>query len=192
MCVKPDRWIRKMALGHGMIEPFSERVAGPEIISYGLQSAGYDVRLGSELLAFDWARAQAKVLDPLEPLDPTLYFSKSTLPWFDIPPNGSVQGLSLEYFRIPRDIKPVGESKTTYSSKGVSVSISTINPGWEGKLLLLIENTGPIPRRIRGGQGIVHLVFHQIDSECERSYAELAGTRFQGRTTLLLPQETKG
>lgn len=181
---KPDRWIRHMVRRVKMIEQFSERVAGENLISYGLQPAGYDARLDATVRVFDWARAQGAVLDPLA-LDPRLYVERSAVPYLDIPPRGFVQGMTVEYFRIPPTVTARGTGKTVYSSVGISVNVSSINPGWEGRLRIHIANTSPVPVRIRGNQGIVYLEFLELDGTCEHGYAELTGTRFQGQRHFL-------
>lgn len=179
--IKPDRWIREMALSRRLIEPFAERFAGPGIVSYGLQPCGYDARLAPEVQVFDWARAQGKELDPLN-VNPALYFDRVAEPHIVLPPRGYMVGLTVEYFRIPRNCTARGVSKTTYSSVGVNLDVASINPGWEGRLRLHISNPGPIPIKIYGGMGVIYLEFHEIDGEVERDYSELAHTRFQKQT----------
>lgn len=181
--IKPDRWIRRMAIETGMIEPFSERVAGPGLISYGLQPCGYDARIGHDILVFDWSLAQGAALDPLL-VDPSFYFKKSAFPYYEIPPRGFVEAMTVEYFRIPRNCSARGVGKTTYSSIGISLNISGINPGWEGRLRVHISNPSPVPIRIYGGQGMVYLEFQELDGECEVAYNQLTGTRFQKQTDL--------
>lgn len=183
MSVKPDWWIRMMALECGLIEPFSERVASEGVASYGLQSAGYDARLDPRILVFDWALVAGETLDPLKP-DSRFFFEKSADPHFDIPPRGFVEAITLEYFRIPRNCLARGMGKTIYSSIGVGLNISGINPGWEGRLRIHIANSSPVPIRIYGWQGIIHLEFEELDGECEHSYGELQGTRFQNQKIL--------
>ncbi len=183
MASKPDWWIRKMALEHWMIAPFSERVAGDGIISYGLQPAGYDARLDPRILVFDWAVAAGKTLDPLN-LDHEFYFEKSAVPYYDIPPRGFAEAMTLEYFRIPPNCVAHGVGKTVYSSVGIGLNISSISPGWEGRLRIHIANSSPVPIRIYGDMGMVHLSFEELDGECERTYDKLQGVRFQGQKTL--------
>ena len=183
MSVKPDSWIRRMAQEEGLIEPFSERVAGDGLISYGLQPAGYDARLDPCILVFDWALAAGHSLDPLNP-NRRFCFEKSALPYYDIPPHGFVEAMTIEYFRIPSNCLARGMGKTVYSSIGVGLHISGINPGWEGRLRVHITNSSPVPIRIYGRQGIVHLEFEELDGECERPYSNLDGTRFQGQRFL--------
>lgn len=185
MAVKTDQWIRRMAREAGLIEPFSERVAGPGMISFGLQPCGYDVRLDPTILVYDWVRAQGVPLDPLAPPDPAFYSEKLAFPYFDIPPRGFVQGMSLEYFRIPPNTTVLGRGKTTYSSIGISVNVSSINPGWEGRLRIHIANLNAAPVRIYGEQGILYLEFSETDGTCETPYDQLSGTRFYKQKNFL-------
>lgn len=183
MGVKPDWWIRKMALEHRLIEPFSERVAGERIISSGLQPAGYDARLDPRIFVLDWALAAGETLDPFKP-NRNFFFEKLADPYYDIPPRGFVEAMTVEHFRVPNNCLARGMGKTIYSSVGVGLNISGINPGWEGRLRIHIANSSSIPIRIYGGQGIVHLEFEELDGECECSYGQLQGTRFQNQKTL--------
>ncbi len=182
--IKPDWWIRKMAHEHKMIEPFSERRAGPNIISFGLQPCGYDARLDPAVLIFDWTRAQGAALDPLNP-HPDFYFKRQAHPYYEIPPHGFIEAMTVEYFRIPKNCTARGAGKTTYSSIGLSLNISGINPGWEGRLRVHIANPSPVPIRVYGGQGIVYLEFSELDGVCDVGYGSLAGTRFQGQKKLV-------
>lgn len=180
MSVKPDWWIRKMALDPEarMIEPFREREGGEGIVSYGLQPAGYDARLDPEIQVIDWARTAGEILDPLN-LNGEMCFPGLADPFFVLPPNGFIFGRTIERFRIPRTCVVRGASKTVYSSVGVNFDVASIHPGWEGYLKLHISNTTKVPVRIYGNMGIVYLEFHEIDGEVEQDYAQIKGTRFQ-------------
>lgn len=134
--------------------------------------------LGPEILIFDWARGQGIPLDPLA-LDQKLYSKKLALPFCDIPPRSFIQGMSMEYLRIPNNVSARGVGKTTYSSVGISVNVSGIHPGWEGKLRIHISNTTSIPLRVYGEQEILTLEFQELDGECEVPYGRLEATRFQ-------------
>ena len=184
----PDRWIRDMAIKKNMIEPFSERVDGPGIISYGLQPAGYDARLDPDIKIFDWARGQGKVLDPLD-VDPSLYFDKTAHPSFAMPPHSYILALSLEYFRIPRTCVVRGAAKTIYSSVGVNIDIAGIHPGWEGRLRFHISNPNHVPIRLYGNMGIIYLEFHKIEGTVERDYSELKYPRFH-KSEKALPKQS--
>ena len=181
MGAKPDWWIRKMCQGESpMIEPFSERVAGPGIVSSGLDSAGYDACLSPRIKIFDWAKAHGKPIDPLS-LDPEFYFEKSVDgTFFLIPPRGFILAETVEYFRIPKDIKGLGHPKTTYTRVGLGLNIASINPGWKGRLQLHVSNNTPCPIIVRPRMGFIQIEFREIDGEVERDYSQLPGTRFQG------------
>ncbi len=181
MGVKPDRWIRKMSSDPNvrMIEPFSERVDGDGIVSFGLQPAGYDARIDPAIYVFDWARACGTAMDPIN-IDSRLYFEKRADPFFILPPNGFMMAFTVERFRIPRDIVVRGAAKTTYSSVGINLDVAGIHPGWEGRLRLHISNTTPVPIKIYGNMGLVYLEFHEISGDVERDYSELPHPRFQG------------
>jgi len=161
-----------------MIEPFSERVDGDGIVSFGLQPAGYDARIDPILNVFDWARACGTAMDPLN-VDSRLYFEKRADPFFILPPSGFAMAFTVERFRIPRDVVVRGAAKTTYSSVGINLDVAGIHPGWEGRLRLHISNTTPVPIKIYGNMGIVYLEFHEISGYVERAYGELRHPRFQ-------------
>lgn len=93
--------------------------------------------------------------------------------------------MSLEYFRIPPNITVLGRRKTTYSSIGISVNVSSINPGWEGRLRIHIANVNSAPVRIYGEQGILYLEFSETDGTCEMPYDRLPGTRFHKQQDFL-------
>lgn len=161
-----------------MIEPFSERVDGDGIVSFGLQPAGYDARLDPEIKVFDWARACGTAMDPLN-IDSRFYFEKCADPFFLLPPSGFMMAFTVERFRIPQDVVVRGAAKTTYSSVGINLDVAGIHPGWQGRLRLHISNTTLVPIKIYGGMGIVYLEFHEIIAAVERDYSELSHPRFQ-------------
>ncbi len=182
MGVKPDNWIRKMALDHQsrMIEPFSERVAGKGIVSYGLQPHGYDARLDPKIRVLNDAITAGKGLDPLEPdEEERFYFDQSADPYYLIPPHGLVLARTIERFKVPRSCSVHAFPKNTYSSIGINPLLAGITAGWEGCLKISISNATQVPVRIYGGMGILYLEFHTIDGNVERDYGELGGTRFQ-------------
>lgn len=162
-----------------IIEPFSERVAGPDMISFGLQPAGYDARLAPDVKIVDWARGMGRLLDPLN-VDESLCFESgpSDSRAIIIPPHGFIVGTTVEFFRIPRSCVVRGAAKTTYSSIGVNINVASIHPGWEGRLRLHISNATPVPVLVYPGMGIVYLEFHEIDGVVERDYSQLNDTRF--------------
>jgi dCTP deaminase len=62
MSVKPDRWIRRMSLDHKMIEPFTDRQVREGVISYGVSSYGYDIRVADEFQIF--TNVNSTIVDP--------------------------------------------------------------------------------------------------------------------------------
>ncbi|HID08069.1 MAG TPA: dCTP deaminase, partial [Armatimonadetes bacterium] len=118
MGVKPDWWIRKMALEHGMIEPFEERQVSRGVISFGLSSYGYDMRIADEFLIF--TNAFCTIVDPKQFDERSFVRHKGE--YCIIPPNSFVLGRSLEYFRIPRNVITVTLGKSTYARCGIIVN----------------------------------------------------------------------
>ena len=182
MSVKPDSWIRAMALDPDvrMIEPFSERVAGENTVSYGLQPHGYDARLRPDIKVLNDALTAGKEFDPLDPQrEARFYFEQSANPYYCIPPHGLVIARTIERFRIPRDCSARAFPKNIYSSIGINLLLAGITAGWEGHLKISISNATQIPVRIYGKMGILYLEFETVDGQIELDYSELQGTRFQ-------------
>jgi deoxycytidine triphosphate deaminase len=117
--VKNDRWIRKMALEHKMIEPFVEKQISKGVISYGLSSYGYDIRIADEFKIFTsvnpdlFATGQPVVVDPKNFNEHSFVDYKGEV--CVIPPNSFALGRSVEYFRIPRNILALCLGKSTYA-----------------------------------------------------------------------------
>jgi dCTP deaminase len=167
--VKPDSWIRRMALEHGMIEPFAEGVPRPGVISYGLSSYGYDMRISREF----------KVFSGSGPADPKASSASSyrdvATDVLEISPSSCVLGRSVEYFRIPRDIIAVTFGKSTYARCGVIVNVTPFEPEWEGFVTISITNSNPFHARLYAGEGIAQVLFLGADGGCEQSYADKKG-----------------
>lgn len=181
MSVQPDHWIQKMALEKGMIEPFVERQVrshdDTKIISYGLSSYGYDLRVADEFKVF------TNVFNTV--VDPKLFDDRS---FVDIktdvcivPPNSFALARSVEYFRIPRDVLTICVGKSTYARCGIIVNVTPFEPEWEGHVTLEISNTTPLPARIYAHEGLAQVVFFKAESLCETSYAERSGKYMKQR-----------
>jgi dCTP deaminase len=170
MTVKSDRWIRRMALEHRMIEPFVERQVR-DGISYGLSSYGYDIRVADEFKVFTGVNATA--IDPKR-FDPVA-FADVRADVCIIPPNSFVLARTVEYFRIPRDVLTLCFGKSTYARCGVIVNVTPFEPEWEGTATMEISNTTPLPAKIYAHEGIAQVVFFQSDETCETSYADKRG-----------------
>jgi dCTP deaminase len=183
MSVMSDRWIRKMALEHRMIEPFTEKQVRAGVISYGLSSYGYDVRIADEFKIF--TNINHTVVDPKD-FDPRSFVDVKAKECI-IPPNSFALARSVEYFRIPRNVLVVCVGKSSYARCGIIVNVTPLEPEWEGIVTLEVSNTTPLPARIYAGEGIAQFLFFEGDEPCETSYADKQG-KYQAQQGLTLPR----
>ncbi len=181
--IKSDKWIRKMALEHGMIEPFEDRQVRQGVISYGLSSYGYDIRVADEFKVF--TNINSTVIDPKN-FD-ARSFVDITTDCCIVPPNSFALARTVEYFRIPRDVLTVCLGKSTYARCGIIVNVTPFEPEWEGNVTLEISNTTPLPAKIYAHEGIAQVLFFQSDEVCEVSYKDKKG-KYQAQTGLTLPR----
>jgi dCTP deaminase len=186
MSVKSDRWIREMSKKHGMIEPFVDgqvrMVDGRKVISYGLSSYGYDLRVASEFRVF--TNIYNSLVDPKN-------FSENSFVHIEgdsciIPPNSFALARSVEYFRIPRDVITMCIGKSTYARCGIIVNVTPFEPEWEGFVTLEISNTTPLPAKIYANEGLAQVIFYQGTEACEVSYADRGG-KYMGQREITLP-----
>ncbi len=180
--VMNDRWIKEMA-AKGMIEPFSPEQVREGVISYGVSSYGYDMRIADEFKIF--TNINATVVDPKN-FDPNS-FVEFRGDVCIIPPNSFVLGYSVEYFRIPRDVIVICLGKSTYARCGLIVNVTPLEPEWEGHVTIEISNTTPLPARIYANEGIAQLIFLKGIEICEVSYADKAG-KYQSQKGITLPK----
>jgi dCTP deaminase len=183
MSVKSDRWIRKMALEHRMIEPFVEKQVREGVISFGLSSYGYDVRIADEFKIF--TNINSSIVDPKH-FDPKSFVDFRGEVCI-IPPNSFALARTVEYFRIPRNVITVCLGKSTYARCGIIVNVTPFEPEWEGIVTLEVSNTTPLPARIYAGEGIAQVLFFESDEICETSYADKKG-KYQAQQSLTLPR----
>jgi len=183
MGLKPDHWIRKMALEHGMIEPFVDHQVREGVISYGVSSYGYDIRVADEFKIFTNVFSAT--------VDPKNFDSRSMVDFKSdicvIPPNSFALARTIEYFRIPRGVLTVCLGKSTYARCGIIVNVTPFEPEWEGYVTLEISNTTPLPARIYANEGIAQVLFFEGDEVCEVSYADKKG-KYQKQNSILLPR----
>lgn len=159
-----------MAQQQGMIEPFeAEQVRGP-VISFGLSSYGYDVRLANE---FKRLAGGGGVLNPKALGEGT--FVDLQAENLDLPPQTFVLGRTLEYLRIPPNVLTLCMGKSSYARCGVLVNVTPFEPGWEGYATLCIANIGPSPVRLHAGEGIAQVLFFESDEPCDVTYADRRG-----------------
>ena len=183
MAIKSDRWIRRQAEENGMIEPFEEGQVREGVISYGLSSYGYDMRVADEYRIFH--NALAPVVDPKAFDDRSFVEHRGDV--CIIPPNSFALARSVEYFRIPRDVMTITVGKSTYARCGIITNVTPFEPEWEGYVTLEISNTTPLPAKVYSNEGIAQVVFFQADEACETSYADRKG-KYQGQTGVTTPR----
>jgi dCTP deaminase len=181
--IKADRWIKKMALEHGMIEPFQDRQVRAGVISYGLSSYGYDIRVADEFKVF--TNINSTVVDPKN-FDARSFVDVRADVCI-IPPNSFALAKTVEYFRIPRNVLTICVGKSTYARCGLIVNVTPFEPEWEGYVTLEISNTTPLPAKVYANEGISQVLFFESDEECEVSYADKAG-KYQKQQGLTLPR----
>jgi len=183
MSIKSDRWIRKMATEHDMINPFSEKQFREGVISYGLSSYGYDLRVADEFKIF--TNVNSTIVDPKK-FDERSFVGIQTDVAI-IPPNSFALARSVEYFKIPRDVLTICVGKSTYARCGIIVNVTPFEPEWEGFVTLEISNTTPLPARIYANEGLCQILFFQSDEQCETSYKDKKG-KYQGQMGIVLPK----
>jgi dCTP deaminase len=183
MGLKPDHWIRKMALENRMIEPFADSQVRDGVISYGVSSYGYDIRVADEFKIF------TNIYSAL--VDPKHFDLRSMVDYRGevclIPPNSFALGRTVEYFRIPRNVLTICLGKSTYARCGIIVNVTPFEPEWEGYVTLEISNTTPLPAKIYAKEGIAQVLFFEADQPCETSYADKKG-KYQAQQTIVLPK----
>ena len=187
MSIRPDTWIAKMAREHGMIEPFVQdqvrSIAGRPVISFGNSSFGYDIRVSDQFRIF--ANVYGSVVDPKN-FDPKGLVEVNNEVCL-IPPNSFALALSVERFRIPRNVMTICVGKSTYARCGIIVNVTPFEPGWEGKAVLEISNSTPLPAKVYAGEGLAQVLFFESDTPCQTSYADRQG-KYQNQNDIALPK----
>jgi dCTP deaminase len=178
--LKNDGWIREMAK-MGMIDPFSDKQVREGVISFGLSSYGYDMRIADEFKIF---RSTHNIM-----LDPKALDEKSFIDFKGdiciIPPNSFVLARSVEYFRIPRETIAICLGKSTYARCGIIINVTPLEPEWEGYVTIEISNTAPVQTRIYANEGIAQILFLEASEVCETSYADKSG-KYQAQKNITL------
>jgi dCTP deaminase len=183
MSIKPDTWIARMAREHDMIDPFVDDQVRQGVISYGVSSYGYDVRVGDDFKVF--TNVYNTVVDPKN-FDPKSFVDIKADVCI-IPPNSFALASTIEYFKIPRDILTVCLGKSTYARCGIIVNVTPFEPEWEGHVTIEISNTTPLPAKIYANEGIAQVLFFQSDEPCAKSYKDKKG-KYQAQRGVTLPK----
>ncbi|HEX9780977.1 MAG TPA: dCTP deaminase [bacterium] len=178
-----DWEIREYVKRYGMLEPFSEKLSRDGVISYGLSSMGYDIRVTDEYKIF--TNVKTAVVDP-KAFNPDSFVDiKSDI--CVIPPNSFALARSIELFRMPHSVLGICLGKSSYARCGIVVNITPLEPGWEGHLTIEISNTTPLPARIYSFEGIAQVLFFEAGSRPEVTYADRKG-KYQGQQGITLPK----
>ncbi len=183
MSIKPDHWIRRMCREHGMIEPFEEKLVRAGVISYGLSSYGYDVRVADEFKIF--TNVNSTIVDPKQMDTRNMVDFQGDV--CIVPPNSFALARTVEYFRVPRNVLCVCVGKSSYARCGIITNVTPFEPEWEGHVTLEISNTTPLPAKIYANEGLAQVLFFESDEPCEVSYADRAG-KYQKQKGITLPR----
>jgi len=183
MSIKSDKWIKRMAREHQMIVPFEDRQVREGVISYGLSSYGYDIRVANEFKIF--TNVNSTIVDPKNFDEQSFVDFKGDV--CIVPPNSFALARTVEYFRIPRNVLTICLGKSTYARCGIIVNVTPFEPEWEGFATLEISNTTPLPAKIYANEGIAQVVFFESDEVCEVSYADKKG-KYQAQRDITLPK----
>ena len=174
-----------MALTQQMIDPFFDGQKRNGVISYGLSSYGYDIRVADEFKVFTPGVGDLAVVDPKQ-LD-----TRALVDFVGgvciIPPNSFALARSLEYIRMPRNVLGTVLGKSTYARCGIVTNFTPLEPGWHGFITIEISNTTPMPAKIYANEGIAQVLFFEGDAPCEISYADKQG-KYQGQQGVVLPR----
>ncbi|QED23592.1 dCTP deaminase [Candidatus Deianiraea vastatrix] len=188
MAILSDKEIIALAKD-GMIQNFVEKntrtldESGKKVISYGVSSYGYDVRVGNEFKVF--SNINSAIIDPKNFSDECFVDKKGD--FCIIPPNGFALGATVEYFKIPRDILIICVGKSTYARCGIIVNVTPIEPEFEGQVVLEFSNTTSLPVKLYANEGACQFVFFKANEPCDTSYKDKGG-KYQGQTGITLPR----
>jgi dCTP deaminase len=181
MSVLCDKEIRRLAEEEEMIVPFQDHLVSKEdgrrILSYGLSSYGYDIRLSPEQCLI-FGRISEGECDPKD-FKPEILTNAELLEdekgkYFLLPPYGYCLGVARERLKLPRDVTVVAVGKSTYARSGILVNITPAESGWEGYLTLEISNCTGLFNRIYADEGVTQLLFYR-GNPCEVSYQDRKG-----------------
>lgn len=183
MSIKSDKWITRMAVEHQMIVPFEERQIRSGVISYGLSSYGYDIRVADEFKIFTNVNTTI--------VDPKCFDERSFVDFKGdvciVPPNSFALARTIEYFKIPRNVLTICLGKSSYARCGIILNVTPFEPEWEGFATLEISNTTPLPAKIYANEGIAQVIFFESDEPCLVSYGDKKG-KYQAQTDITLPR----
>lgn len=183
MGLKSDKWIKDMSLKNAMIAPFVDSQVKKGIISYGVSSYGYDIRVADEYQIF--TNVNSTIVDPKD-FD-ACNVVKHTGDICIVPPNSFALARTIEYFKIPRNVLAICLGKSTYARCGIIVNVTPFEPEFEGHITIEISNTTPLPAKIYSNEGIAQVLFFEGDEMCDISYKDRNG-KYQKQMGITLPK----
>ena len=191
MTVKSDRWIRRMAEESQLIAPFSAQlvreVQGRRIISAGASSYGYDMRLADDgfrvFSPIHGREIDPKRFDEGSLVEPPLHTTDDGSQYYLLPPHSYALGVTVETFRMPRNVTAICMGKSTYARAGLIVNTTPLEAGWQGRLVIELGNLADLPLRVYVNEGIGQVIFFESDEDCTVSYEDRGG-KYQGQTGL--------
>ncbi|MCF6174050.1 MAG: dCTP deaminase [Campylobacteraceae bacterium] len=186
MGLKSDIWIRKKSINEEMIKPFCEEQVGTDVVSYGVSSYGYDIRVGNEFKIF--TNVSSTVVDPKD------FDEKNVIDFVVniciVPPTSFALARTVEYFKIPKNVLAICLGKSTYARCGIIVNVTPFEPEFEGHITIEISNTTPLPAKIYANEGIAQVLFLEGDEQCGTTYKDKKG-KYQGQQGITLPRILK-
>jgi dCTP deaminase len=193
--VKSDRWIIRMCREHNLINPFEDHLVreidGRRIISAGVSSYGYDLRLAPDGFRVFSPVASAEIdpkkFDERSLVEAPLRTTEDGSQYWLLPPHSYALGVTVEAFQMPRNVIGLCLGKSSYARSGLIVNTTPLEPGWRGRLVLEFSNSADLPVRIYANEGIAQVTFFESDEDCEVSYADRSG-KYQDQTGLVTPR----
>lgn len=183
MSLLADHQIKHLALTAGMIRPFHEKQVRKGVISYGLSSYGYDIRVSDEFKVF--TNVHGALVDPKK-FNPNSFVRIKAKECI-VPPNSFALAHSVEYFKIPRNVLTLCVGKSTYARCGIIVNVTPFEPEWEGQVTLEISNTTPLPAKIYAMEGLAQVLFFEGKEPCKVSYKDRKG-KYQKQRGITIPR----
>lgn len=195
MSVKSDRWILRMCREHQLITPYEEtlirEIDGRRIISAGLSSYGYDLRLASDGFRVFSPIASAEIdpknFDEGSLIEAPLKTAEDGSQYWLMPPHTYALGVTVETFKMPRNVIGICLGKSTFARSGIIVNTTPLEPGWHGRLVLEFSNSADLPVRIYANEGVAQVTFFESDEPCETSYADRTG-KYQHQEGIVTPR----
>jgi dCTP deaminase len=178
--LKNDKWIIEQAK-QGMIAPFEgsmvRMVEDRRVISYGLSSYGYDLRLAPTDFRI-FRHIPGTIVNPKrfnpDNLEPATLRTDEDGSFFIIPANSYALGVSLERLCVPANITVICTGKSTMARCGIIANITPAEASWEGFLTLEFSNASSADCRIYANEGVIQLLFLEGEP-CQTTYADRSG-----------------